>query len=97
MDTNEPATLRQRIVYRGRVQGVGFRYTVASIARRFPVAGHVKNLRDGTVELVVEGQPVPLKDFLQEIADSFRGNIEDDSTELLDAPEPLARFRIRYW
>lgn len=97
MDTNEPATLRQRIIYRGRVQGVGFRYTVASIARRFPVAGYVKNLRDGTVELVVEAQPAPLEGFLQEIADSLRGNIEDNSTQRLDAQEPLEGFRIRYW
>ena len=41
--------LRCRVIYRGRVQGVGFRYTSASIARRFPVTGYVRNLPDGTV------------------------------------------------
>jgi acylphosphatase len=48
-----PTTDRRRlnIFYSGRVQGVGFRYTVKTVAAGFEIAGHVRNLPDGRVEL----------------------------------------------
>ena len=45
----------RRFVVRGRVQGVGFRYFAADAARREGVSGAVRNLDDGTVEAVAEG------------------------------------------
>jgi acylphosphatase len=42
----------------GRVQGVGFRWFCRSNARRLNVSGYVKNLDDGTVELVAQGDKV---------------------------------------
>lgn len=47
---------RLRAIYSGTVQGVGFRATVARLARDLPVAGSVWNRRDGRVEMVVEGE-----------------------------------------
>ena len=44
------------ILYEGRVQGVGFRYTTKSVANGFEVTGTVRNLTDGRVELVAEGE-----------------------------------------
>ena len=46
---------QREVYYQGRVQGVGFRYAVRSLARRFAVDGFVRNLSDGRVELVAEG------------------------------------------
>ena len=46
-----------RIVVRGRVQGVGFRYVMVDVAEREGVAGWVRNRRDGTVEAFVQGEP----------------------------------------
>ena len=66
-------TVRYRVIYEGRVQGVGFRYTTASIAKPYPVSGYVKNLRDGTVEVQVEGPREPVDAFLQEIAAHLKG------------------------
>ncbi len=43
------------VLFEGRVQGVGFRYSVCSIATGYRVKGYVKNLFDGGVELCVEG------------------------------------------
>ena len=50
--------------FRGTVQGVGFRYTVRQIAAEFAVTGYVKNLPDGTVEMVAEGEIRELKRFV---------------------------------
>ena len=87
----------RRIVFHGRVQGVGFRYTARSIAKRFPVEGYVKNLPDGTVELVAAGLQRDVNNFLAEIEQHFRDNINE--TEVKDLHElPFDRtggFSIR--
>jgi acylphosphatase len=49
--------IARRIVVRGRVQGVGFRYAMVDAAERHGVAGWVRNRRDGTVEAFVQGEP----------------------------------------
>ena len=61
--------IAKRIIFEGRVQGVGFRYTTKDIARGFDVCGSVRNLPDGTVELVIMAEPDELDDFLKEITD----------------------------
>ncbi|HET7624435.1 MAG TPA: acylphosphatase [Verrucomicrobiae bacterium] len=58
------------IFYSGRVQGVGFRYTVKSVAAGFEVTGTVRNLADGRVELVAEGQREELEAFRSAIRDA---------------------------
>jgi acylphosphatase len=45
----------RRLVIRGRVQGVGFRYAMVDAATRFDVTGWVRNRRDGSVEATVQG------------------------------------------
>jgi acylphosphatase len=45
----------KRIVVRGRVQGVGYRFALADCARELGVCGWVANRHDGTVEAVVAG------------------------------------------
>jgi acylphosphatase len=59
----------KRVIFEGRVQGVGFRYTTKDIARGFDVRGWVKNLPDGTVELQVDGETEEVAAFLKEIAE----------------------------
>ena len=61
-----------RIIYSGRVQGVGFRYTTHNISARYDVSGYVKNLPDGTVEVVVTGPAGEVSDFMAEIAEAMR-------------------------
>ena len=87
---------RLRLIYTGRVQGVGFRYTAASIARRYPVAGYVRNVRDGSVELVVDGPAESVKAMLDEIATAFRGNIEACRTSEYVDSEELSGFAVRH-
>jgi acylphosphatase len=59
---------RVTVLYRGRVQGVGFRATVRHLARGYEVTGIVRNLPDGRVELVLEGAKAELQAFLEGIA-----------------------------
>jgi acylphosphatase len=59
-----------RVLYSGQVQGVGFRYSVRSVATGFEVTGIVRNLPDGTVELIAEGAKDELEGFRKAIRES---------------------------
>ena len=65
---------RLHVFYSGSVQGVGFRYTVKSLARGFEVTGTVRNLPEGRVELVAEGERTELEAFRRAIQDSELGH-----------------------
>jgi acylphosphatase len=58
------ARRRVHLLFVGRVQGVGFRYTAAELARSCGIGGFVRNLPDGTVELAAEGEVLSLDRFL---------------------------------
>lgn len=73
------STIRAELTYSGRVQGVGFRYTAASLARGFRVTGFVRNRPDGTVELVAEGAPAEVYHFLDAVRKQFERHIREVS------------------
>ncbi len=56
-----------KIIFSGRVQGVGFRYAVCRAAELFSVVGYVRNLPEGSVEVVAEGIEQELVDFFHRI------------------------------
>jgi len=64
---------RAHVFYSGRVQGVGFRWTLRSIAAGLGLSGWVKNLRDGRVETVCEGEEKKIKQFMDSVAAEFSG------------------------
>ncbi|NOZ29097.1 MAG: acylphosphatase [Chloroflexi bacterium] len=67
-DVQDPESLaRVRVEVYGRVQGVGFRYFVQSVARRLGVSGWVRNRRDGSVELEAEGPRAALERLLEAV------------------------------
>lgn len=59
-----------RVLYSGHVQGVGFRYAVKRVASGFDVTGTIRNLPDGRVELVGEGDRDELDAFRRAIRES---------------------------
>jgi acylphosphatase len=61
---------RVHVLFSGRVQRVGFRYTVCHIAGQLNVTGAVRNLANGDVELTEEGPQPALSDFLLNIRKS---------------------------
>lgn len=95
MAETSPTPIRRRVLFHSRVQGVGFRYTTASIARRHPVVGFVRNLPDGSVELVAEATPPVLDQFLADIASEFAGKIRQQEVHEVVRDEEFARFEIR--
>ena len=70
------ATVGKRVLYSGRVQGVGFRATAQDTAAGFPVGGYVRNLPGGDVELVAEGEPDAVEGFLAALANRMAGFID---------------------
>ncbi len=91
-----PGTERRVAYYRGRVQGVGFRYTVNRIARRYQVTGYVRNLDDGRVELVAEGEAEQVKQFLNEVARTMSDFIGDCQENHAQASGEFADFGIQH-
>lgn len=87
---------RLKAVFSGSVQGVGFRYTAERLAAGFPVTGYVRNLTNGQVELVAEGEEGPLRDFLTALRDSSLSScIRGVTTEWSGASGEFAAFRTR--
>jgi acylphosphatase len=93
---NTGSRQRKSVTYSSRVQGVGFRYTTSTIARRFDVTGYVSNLPDGRVELVAEGQPQETAAFLNEIRERFFGHIRDERTDVQPATGEFNTFDVRH-
>ena len=83
------------IYFSGRVQGVGFRYTVLQVAREFEVSGTVKNLLDGRVRLEVEGCKPEVDRFLKEIEEHMHGYIHNVERHASQRPREFSGFSIR--
>lgn len=60
-----PVMKRFRAIIHGRVQRVGFRFFACQAANDLNVAGYVRNMPDGTVEVVAEGEDDALECFLR--------------------------------
>jgi acylphosphatase len=82
------------IYYSGRVQGIGFRYTVADIANQQSISGWVKNLDDGRVEVVLEGQEDTLGNFLEQVKEHFSRYIKDVVIEWQPASGEFRDFNV---
>jgi len=86
---------RMQIFYSGSVQGVGFRYSVRSVATGFEVTGVVKNLPDGRVELVAEGAKAELEAFRQGIREAgLDGFIRNEDVIWGEAGNKFRGFEI---
>jgi acylphosphatase len=91
-----PVHHRRHVHYGGRVQGVGFRYTVKNIAMRHDISGYVRNLPDGRVELVVEGPEAEIEQLLSAVNDRMSGFIRDVQITDVPATGEFSHFHIRH-
>ena len=86
---------RMTIRFTGMVQGVGFRYTTQNLAAGFPdITGTVRNVPDGSVELVAEGDDSELACFADRVQDRMAGYIREATRTYSAATGDLAGFQI---
>ncbi len=87
---------RREVHYSGHVQGVGFRYTVQSMAGNHAVTGYVLNLPDGRVQLVAEAETIHLDRFLDEVAERLSHFIRDIQIDKRPGTGEFSSFQIRH-
>ena len=90
------AAVRKRILYKGNVQGVGFRYTTVRVAAGYAVSGYVRNLPDGGVEVMVEGQGKEIVEFMNDLASRMIGYIRDTQVNDGSATGEFTGFDVRF-
>jgi acylphosphatase len=88
---------RMQVFFSGTVQGVGFRFAAERLARRFPVTGFVRNLKDGRVEVIAEGDEKSLVEFLAAVRESgMKHYIREVEAHWSGAQGCFSRFSIAY-
>jgi acylphosphatase len=84
-----------KIIIRGRVQGVGFRFATFQLARSLELTGFVKNLPDDSVYIEAQGSPDSV-DYLLQWCKSGPARAVVESTEVtMHPPAEFKKFQIR--
>ena len=87
---------RRTVYFSGTVQGVGFRYTTQIVASRFSVTGFVKNLSDGRVQVVAEGETEELDRFGRAIHETMPEFISNTTVSDSPATGEFTSFSIAF-
>ena len=88
--------IRRDVIYTGRVQGVGFRWTTNDIAKDFDVVGTVENRDDGSVYMVVEGPENEIIAFMKVINECMELNLQETKIQTGTALGNLDDFHVNY-
>jgi acylphosphatase len=86
--------IQARIIYSGTVQGVGFRYTVQRYALSQDLKGWVRNCRDGSVEIQVEGPKETIEKLCRNVEEYFQGYIQKRDIQYFPTEATLKDFKI---
>jgi len=90
------AAVRARVVFRGNVQGVGFRYATRHVAAAHTVTGYVRNQADGSVELVAEGEREDVEAFVNAVAEEMAPYVRRREVHWEAASGEFDGFGIRH-
>ncbi|MFH1622105.1 MAG: acylphosphatase [Candidatus Omnitrophota bacterium] len=88
--------IQANIIYKGRIQGIGFRFTVERVALNYGVVGWVKNLDNGDVEIVAQADEETIKSFLNTVRGYFLKYIADEIIKTTELTNQLNDFQIRF-
>ena len=87
---------QRTILFSGTVQGVGFRFTACRAAGDREVAGYVRNLPDGRVECLVEGEAGEIDAFLAELRPRMSGYIQNCTQQTAAYTGRYSRFSVGF-
>ena len=86
----------RKIVFSGRVQGVGFRYTAQRSAQQYELIGYVKNLPNGCVEMFAQGDERDVNNCIADIERHFEEYIANTQVEDTALTGAYDRFLITF-
>ncbi len=86
----------KRIIFIGRVQGVGFRFTAFNIANRYRLTGLVRNLPNGAVEMIAQGAADDIDNCIRDIEKSFADYIKETKIEEIPSDPKYKDFKITF-
>lgn len=89
--------IAKKVIFTGRVQGVGFRYSTKQLALGFEVIGWVRNCSDGTVEMQLQGEPDEVDEFIIEIVEEsdLAGFVKEHSVAEIPPLQDVRGFSIK--
>ena len=85
---------RYKLIFKGRVQGVGFRYTSKTIADKLDLTGTVENLSNGNVECFIQGSDEDIRQFLEELQSQSYIKIESIEKSETEIKEEESSYKI---
>jgi len=88
--------IRAHVYYSGMVQGVGFRFTTQRYAQALKLTGWVKNLPDGRVEILAQGDRKKIESLFKNLDNHFGGYIKDCNVDYQPVPNEIKDFKIVY-
>ena len=94
-ENRDVSEIRRRVIVSGRVQGVYYRDSCRSVARRLGVRGWVRNLADGTVEVVAEGEPDAVHALVDWCRDGPPHAVVREALVTDESPAGEPAFRVR--
>jgi acylphosphatase len=86
----------KHIVFSGRVQGVGFRFTAHRMAGRHQLTGYVRNLPNGSVEMLAQGPAKDIDDCIKDIQDCLAGYVREVKTNEIPPNPRHTDFKITF-
>ena len=88
--------VRKHIIFKGRVQGVGFRFTVQQLALRLGLTGWVRNCYDGSVEACLQGDKDIIEKLIRDVNQGPFIRIDSMDIEELDVLVNEKSFDVKY-
>jgi len=81
----------------GKVQGVGYRFYATRVARRLGLKGWIQNLRDGSVEAMVEGEPDAIDEWIDDVREGPRyAEVTKIDQEVREFTGKLGDFDVKF-
>ena len=88
--------IAKQIIFTGRVQGVGFRFTARRAANRRQLTGFVRNVPNGSVEMFAQGRPEDIDDCIQDLKEYFAGYLKETRIEEIPPDPKHTDFKITF-